>query len=60
MAPLIQGISRVLQAMFENLTAATAAAWTAYLDKIQGEISAFAGRLGDPSTYPFAVAPTHR
>jgi sterol desaturase/sphingolipid hydroxylase (fatty acid hydroxylase superfamily) len=50
----------VLQAMFENLTAATAAAWTAYLDKIQGEISAFAGRLGDPSTYPFAVPPTHR
>ena len=38
MAPLIQGISRVLQAMFENLTAATAAAWTAYLDQIQGEI----------------------
>jgi len=60
MAPLIQGISRVLQAMFENLTATTAAAWTTYLDTIQGEISAFAGRLGDPSTYPFAVAPTHR
>ena len=38
MAPRIYGISRVLQAMFEKLTAAMTAAWTAYLDKIQGEI----------------------
>lgn len=50
----------VLQAMIENLTAAMAAALTAYLDRIQGEVAAFAGRLADPSTYPFMVTPIHR
>ena len=46
--------------MIENLTAAMAAALTAYLDKIQGEVDAFAGRLADLSTYPFMVMPIHR
>ncbi len=49
-----------MQAMIENLTAAMAAALTAYLDRIQGEVAAFAGRLADPSTYPFVVTPIHR
>ncbi len=60
MAPLIFGISPVLQAMYDDLTAVMAAAWTAYLDKIQGEITAFADRLGDLSNYPFVVTPIHR
>jgi sterol desaturase/sphingolipid hydroxylase (fatty acid hydroxylase superfamily) len=50
----------VLQAMIENLTAAMAAALTAYLDKIQSEMAAFAGRLADLSSYPFVVTPIHR
>jgi sterol desaturase/sphingolipid hydroxylase (fatty acid hydroxylase superfamily) len=53
-------MSPVLQAMIENLTAAMAAALTAYLDRIQGEVAAFAGRLLDLSTYPFMVMPIHR
>ncbi len=62
MAPVlpILGMSPVLQAMIENLTAAMAAALTAYLDRIQGEVDAFAGRLLDLSTYPFMVMPIHR
>jgi hypothetical protein len=39
--------------MIENLTAAMAAVLTAYLDRIHGEVAAFAGRLADLSTYPF-------
>ncbi len=53
-------MSPVLQAMIENLTAAIAAALTAYLDRIHGEITAFAGRLADLSAYPFVVTPIHR
>ena len=40
--------------------AAMAVALTTYLDKIQGDIDAFAGRLADFSTYPFMVMPIHR
>lgn len=46
--------------MFEKFPAALAAALAIYMDRIQGEVAAFAGRLGDPSTYPFMVSPTHR
>ena len=53
--PPILGVSPVLQAMIENLTAAMAAALTAYLDKIQGEVAAFAGRLADPSALAYPV-----
>ncbi len=42
--------------MIETLTSAT----TAYLDKIQGDVTAFAGRLADLSAYPFMVTPIHR
>lgn len=46
--------------MIENLTAAMAAALTAYLDQIQGEVDGFLGRLADLTTYPFLVMPVHR
>ncbi len=58
--PPILGKEPVLQAMIETLTAAMAAALTAYLDRIQGEVDAFADRLADLSTYPFMVMPIHR
>jgi hypothetical protein len=46
--------------MIENFTAAMAAALTAYLDRIQGEVDGFLVRLADPTTYPFMVLPIHR
>ncbi len=46
--------------MIENFTAALAAALTGYLDRIQSEVGAFAGRLADVTTYPFMVMPVHR
>ena len=46
--------------MIETLTTAMAAALSAYLAKVQGDIDGFVARLSDISTYPFMVMPIHR